>query len=348
MHVIAPQPLSDFCTTILEKAGLPHDQARVTADHLVEANLMGHDSHGVIRVPGYARSLQAGQYLPVGTHETERESSTIAVIDARQSMGIVLAYEAMKMAVAKACEHDLGAVTVHSATHIGRLGAFPPLAAAQDCIGIIMLNGGGRFAAPFGGTERRLPPNPIAIAVPMGPGQTMMLDITTSMVAGGKVEVQAARDAEVPADWLIDLQGNPVLDPNAFHSPDVAMLPLGGSLGHKGYGLSMMIDVMAGALSRAGCSRNQPTRGGSGFLCLALRIEAFVDLEEYYTEVQYLIDWVKSARTAPGIQAILLPGELEEQRKRDRKAHGILIEDKTWVRLVTTGQGLGISSPPAA
>ena len=345
MPAIAPQPLSDFCTSILEKAGLPHDQARITADHLVEANLMGHDSHGVIRVPGYTQYVQAGQYLPVGAHKIERESSTIAVIDARQSMGIVLAYEAMDLAVEKACQHDVGAVTVHSATHIGRLGAFPPRAAARDCIGIIMLNGGGRFAAPFGGTERRLPPNPIAICVPAGPGKTMMLDITTSMVAGGKVEVQAARDEEVPEGWLIDLEGNPVLDPNAFRSPEVAMLPLGGPLGHKGYGLSMMIDVIAGTLSRAGCSRDEPTRGGSGFLCLALRIEAFVDLAEYHTEVQYLIDWVQSARPAPGIKAILLPGEIEEQHKQDRMAHGIPIEDKTWVRLTTTAAAMGIAAP---
>ncbi len=345
MPVLAPQPLSDFGTAILEQAGLPRDQARITAEHLVESNLMGHDSHGVIRIPGYTQSLQDGHYRPVGAHKIERESSTTAVIDAQQSMGIVLAYEAMQWAVDKACQHDVGAVAVHSATHIGRLGAFPPLAAARDCIGIIMLNGGGRFAAPFGSTERRLPPNPIAFCVPVGPGKTMMLDITTSMVAGGKVEVQAARDQAVPEGWLIDREGNPVLDPNAFHAPDIAMLPLGGPLGHKGYGLSMMIDVMAGALSRAGCSRNRPTRGGSGFLCLALRIEAFVDLTEYHTEVQYLIDWVKSARTAPGIKAILLPGELEEQRKQERTAHGIPIEDKTWTRLTATGDELGVAAP---
>ena len=345
MPAIAPQQLSDFCTSILEKAGLPEDQARVTADHLVESNLMGHDSHGVIRIPGYTTSLLAGDYLPVGAHEIERESSTIAVIDAKQSFGIVLAYEAMNMAVGKACKHDIGAVTVHSATHIGRLGAFPPLAAARDCIGIIMLNGGGRFAAPFGGTERRLPPNPIAFCVPAGPDKTMMLDITTSMVAGGKVEVQAARDEEVPEGWLIDLDGNPVLDPNLFRSPEVAMLPLGGPLGHKGYGLSMMIDVIAGSLSRAGCSRAEPTRGGSGFLCLALRIEAFVDIAEYYSEVQYLSDWVKSARTAPSTKEILLPGEIEEQRKRDRTAAGIPIEEKTWIRLMATGEELGIPAP---
>jgi len=345
MPAIAPRRLSDFCTAVLEKAGLPHDQARVTAEHLVEANLMGHDSHGVMRVPGYAQSLQAGRYLPVGAHEIERESSTIAVIDAKQGMGIVLAYEAMKMAVAKACRHDVGAVAVHSATHIGRLGAFPPLAAARDCIGIIMLNGGTRFTAPFGGTERRLPPNPIAVCVPVGPDKTMMLDITTRMVAGGKVEVQAARNEAVPEGWLIDREGNPVVDPDALRAPDVAMLPLGGPAGHKGYGLAMMIDVMAGALSRAGCTRDRPTRGGSGFLCLALRIEAFVDLAEYYDEVQHLIDWVKSARPAPGTRAVLLPGEIEEQRKQERTASGIPVEDTTWARLTATGQESGVSVP---
>lgn len=345
MPNVAPAPLTEFATAILEKSGLPEGQARIVADHLVESNLMGHDSHGVIRIPGYAKQLAEGAYRPTGNEVVERESSTVSLIDAKHGFGIVLAYEAMQLAVDKACEHDVGAVAVHSATHIGRLGAFPPLAAARDCIGIIMLNGGGHFTVPFGATERRLPPNPLAVCVPAGQGRTMMLDITTSVVAGGKVEVQKARNKEVPSDWLIDAEGKAVLDPAAFYTGDASMLPLGGPQGHKGYGLSMMIDVMAGALSRAGCTRLEPTRGGSGFLCLALRIEAFVDLEEYHEEVQILIDWVKSARPAPGLKEVLLPGEIEDQRKKERTASGIPIEESTWTRLIEISAEQGIAAP---
>ena len=345
MPHIAPAPLTQLSAALLHKAGLPENQARKAADHLVEANLMGHDSHGVIRVPNYVKSIQAGTIRAVGAQVVERESATMAVMDARGSMGIVLAYDAMNLAVNKCLEHDLGAVAVHSASHIGRLGAFPPLAAARNCIGFIMLNGGGRFAAPFGGTERRLPPNPVAIAVPTASGYPMMLDITTSMVAGGKVEVLAARDQAVPEGWLIDTEGNSVTDPHSFRRPNVAMLPLGGALGHKGYGLSMMIDAIAGTLSRAGCSRDAPTRGGSGFLCLAIRIESFVDLDEYQQELQFLVDWVKSSRAAPGSDGIYLPGELEEIRKQEREARGIPIEDKTWERLTAAAQELSVPMP---
>ncbi len=345
MLSLSPTLLSPFITDILHRAGLPAEQADRTTAHLVEANLMGHDSHGIIRVPGYAEALQMGRIQPLGQQAVERESATVTVLDARHSIGILMAYEAMDMAVVKCQEHGVGAVTVHSASHIGRLGAFPPLAADRNCIGIIMLNGGAMFTAPFGGTDRRLPPNPIAISVPTASGSPMTLDITTSMVAGGKLEVLAARQQPAPSGWLVDGAGQTVTDPAALRTPHAAMLPLGGALGHKGYGLGMMIDVMAGSLSRAGCSREQPTRGASGFLCLALNIEHFVDREEYLQEVQHLIDWVKSSRTMPEVESIYLPGELETLTIQERTASGIPIEDTTWQRLVHTANTLHVAVP---
>ena len=345
MPAIAPSDLNDLVTGILHGSGLPEDQARRTADHLVESNLMGHDSHGVLRVPGYAEQIKKGSIKALGSQIVERDSSATAVVDADGSIGILMAYEAMEMSTRKAQAVGVGVVTVRRASHIGRLGAFPPLAAAQNCIGIIMLNGGARFAAPFGGTDRRLPPNPLAISVPTDTDNPMMLDITTSMVAGGKLEVLTARNQEAPEGWLVDGDGNTVTDPALLRTPDAAMLPLGGALGHKGYGLSMMIDVMAGALSRAGCSRENPTRGASGFLCMALKIEAFVDMDEYRTEVRHLIDWIKSSRLMPGTDQIYLPGEIEQQRIRERTASGIPIEDATWNRIVEAASKYGIPVP---
>ena len=149
---------------------------------------MGHDSHGVLRVPGYAEQIEKGSIKALGSQIVERDSSATAVVDADRSIGILMAYEAMEMATRKAQAVGVGVVAVRRASHIGRLGAFPPLAAAKNCIGIIMLNGGARFAAPFGGTDRRLPPNPLAISVPTDTDDPMMLDITTSLVAGGKMK----------------------------------------------------------------------------------------------------------------------------------------------------------------
>ena len=345
MPAIAPSDLNDLVTGILHGSGLPEAQARRTADHLVESNLMGHDSHGVMRVPGYAEQIEKGSIKALGSQIVEREAPATAVIDADRSIGILMAYEAMEMATRKAQGGGVGVVTVRRASHIGRLGAFPPLAAAKNCIGLIMLNGGAMFAAPFGGTDRRLPPNPLAISVPTDTDDPMMLDITTSMVAGGKLEVLTARNQEAPEGWLVDGEGNTVTDPALLRTPHAAMLPLGGALGHKGYGLSMMIDVMAGALSRAGCSREKPTRGASGFLCMALQIEAFVDMDEYRTEVRHLIDWIKSSRLMPGTDRIYLPGEIEQQRIRERTASGIPIEDATWNRIVESASKYGIPVP---
>jgi len=347
MPTIQHQPLRDFGYALFEAAGVPADQARIATDHLVEANLMGHDSHGVLHVAGYIRGLQSGAIQPVGNQKIIRETPVSAVIDANRSFGIVLTYEAMRMAVERAKTHTLGAVAVHHSSHIGRLGAFPPLAAAEDCIGILMLNGGGRFVAPFGGTERKLPPNPIAISVPTLNGPAMMLDITTSMVAGGKVLVAGSNGQPLPNDWMIDRDGNPVTDANQFRSDDVAMLPLGGALGHKGYGLAMMIDAIAGGLSWAGCSSDEPTRGGSGYLALAIKIESFIDVADYKKEIQRLIDWVKSSPTMPGVSQVYLPGEIEEERRRKHEAEGITVPESIWAGLVETATELKVAIPTA-
>ena len=345
MPIIQHTALRDFGYAIFQAAGVPADQARVVMDHLVESNLMGHDSHGVLHLAGYTRSLLSGAIKPVGGQTIVRETPVSLVIDANKSFGIALAYEAMQIAVDRAKTHTLGAVAVHRSSHIGRLGAFPPLAAAQDCIGIIMLNGGGRFAAPFGGTARRLPPNPIAISVPTLNGPAMMLDITTSMVAGGKVLVQQSRNQPVPEGWLVDIAGNTVTDPAPFLTGEAAMLPLGGALGHKGYGLAMMIDAIAGGLSWAGCSSDEPTRGGSGYLALAIKIESFIDVDEYKKEVQRLIDWVKSSPTMPGVDQIYLPGEIEEQNRSKKEVTGIDVPDSIWNEIVKVAGEVGVAVP---
>jgi uncharacterized oxidoreductase len=330
---------------MLQAAGLPADQAAIAIDHLVESNLVGHDSHGVIRIPDYVRSLQRGDLRPVGNQRVVRETPASLVIDANRSFGIVLAYEAMRQAVERARHHTFGGVAVHRSGHIGRLGAFPPIAAEQDCVGVIMLNGGARFTAPFGGVARRLPPNPIAISVPVEGAPPLMLDITTSIAAGGKVDVLRARGLPVPADWLVDAEGKPVTDPDRFRNGDVAMLPFGGPVGYKGYGLAMMIDAIAGGLSWAGCSADNPTRGASGYFAFAIKIDSFVDPAEFKRETRILVDWVKSSPTMPGHRQIYVPGEIEDENRRRREREGIVIEESTWQAIAETAAGLGLTVP---
>ena len=345
MPIIPHTVLEDFGAATLAAAGLPADQARIASHHLVESNLMGHDSHGIIRVPAYSAGLRKGDTKPVGNQKTVRETPASLVWDANRSFGIVLAYSAMQEAVERAKKHTFGAVAVHRSGHIGRLGAYPPMAAEEDCIGVVLLNGGARFTAPYGGVGRRLPPNPIAISVPVENGAPLMLDITTSVAAGGKVDVMRARGKQLPDGWLVDSAGQTVNDPNRFWEDGVAMLPLGGAFGYKGYGLAMMIDAIAGGLSWAGCSAAAPTRGGSGYLALAIKIEAFIDPAEFKRETRILVDWVKSSPTMPGIDHIYVPGEIEDEIMQQRANDGLNIEDATWDALIQNANDLNVAVP---
>ena len=348
MPTIQHAILREFGAAIFKATGLPEDQCKTAIDHLVDANLTGHDSHGVIRLPAYTRQLTAGEIKAEGCHTVVRETDASMVVDANGSFGVVLCRQAMQWAVDRALAHTFGAVAVHNSSHIGRLGDFTPLAAEQNCIGALMLNGGSRFTAPFGGTGRRLPPNPISISVPT-PGETpMMLDMTTSMAAGGKVAIYAARGRPLPEGWLVDSRGDTVTDSTRFEGKNpVAMLPLGGQVGHKGYGLAMMIDAIAGALSWAGCSTENPTRGGSGYLALAIKVESFIDVDEYKREIGALIDWVKSSPKMPGCERIYYPGEIEAETRKQREVRGIFVEDSTWNAILEAAGELGVS-PPAA
>jgi len=338
--------LRSFGYSLFEAAGLPEDQAVIVTDHLVDANLTGHDSHGIIRTPGYLRGLMSGGIQPAGNHKIVREAPASLTIDANKSLGIVLCKQAMQWAVDRAKEYTFGAVAVHQSSHIGRLGDYPPLAAEQDCIGLLMLNGGGRWTAPFGGTGRRLPPNPIAFSAPTPDGPPIMLDMTTSMVAGGKIHLLIARNEQAPEGWLVDEAGNGVTDPKLWGDRKAAVYPIGSPLvGHKGYGLGFMIDAIAGGLSWAGCSAEQPTRGGSGYFALAIKIESFIDLDEYKKEIGILIDWVKSSPKMPGFDEIYYPGEIEAVTRKKREADGIYIEDSTWNNILEVARELEIPPP---
>jgi uncharacterized oxidoreductase len=345
MPVIDHAALQDFSERIFRASGIPDDQAGMLSAHLVESNLMGHDSHGVIRIPAYIEQIEKGSFKPCGDFAIVRESPAACVIDAGGCIGIVMAYRAMEMAVDRARKHTFGAVAVHNCGHIGRLGAFPPIACANDCIGVIMLNGGSCFTAPFGGTGRRLPPNPLAIGVPTDTDSPMVLDITTSMAAGGKVRLAKAKGKTVPEDWLIDEQGRVVVDPGIFLEERAAMLPLGGTMGHKGFGLAVMIDAIAGGLSWAGCSTEKPTRGGKGFFAMAIDIESFIDVGEFRREIRAMGEWIKTSPRTPGVDRIYLPGEIEEANRAERGKTGVSVEEATWSALKDTAARLGVSPP---
>jgi uncharacterized oxidoreductase len=344
MPILSHTVLRQLSYQIFRNAGATEEDARIVADHLVDSNLAGHDSHGVIRMPGYARGVKGGGIKPSTEYEIMKETPTTAVIDGKGGWGIVLTLKATEMAVEKAKNYTFGAIGIHRCSHIGRLGDFPPRIAKHGMAGFVLLNGGGRFTAPFGGTGRRLPPNPLAFSAPIDDRKCIMLDMTTSVVAGGKIDIKRARGQRMPEGWVIDAEGKPIYDPNDFDKG--AVLPLGGiQFGHKGYGLAMMIDVLAGGLSWAGCSRQSPTRGASGVLVMAINISSFIELNEFKKEVQGLIEWVKSSPTLSGFDEIYYPGEIEEIEREKREREGIYIEDETWNRITEVAKELGVTVP---
>ncbi|MFC1717662.1 Ldh family oxidoreductase [Candidatus Poribacteria bacterium] len=345
MPTIQHDALRRYVCQIFERSGTPSDEARIVSDHLVDANLAGHDSHGVLRSPGYASGMQKG-VTPRAKHELVKESPTMATIDAHGGLGIVAALTAMEMAIDKARLHTFGVVGSYNMGHIGRLGDYPPRAAEEGMIGIALLNGVGRFVHPFGGVERRIPPNPLSIAVPRQNEAPAMLDITTCVVAGGKFNVKSARNEKLPEGWLIDSQGKPVTDPDRVRDDATAVPPLGGAqFGHKGFGLAFMVDAIAGGLTRAGCSKAPPNVGGNGFLAMVIKIDDFIPLDTYTQEVEGLIEWVKSSAKVPGVQEIYIPGEIEQRNRKRMLEEGIYIEDSTWNEMAKTARSLDVDLP---
>ena len=344
MPILSHTVLRQLSYQIFQNAGATEEDARIVSDHLVDSNLAGHDSHGVIRMPGYARGVKGGGIKSSLEYEIVKESPTTAVIDGKGGFGIALTLRATEMAIEKAKDYTFGAIGIHHCSHIGRLGDFPPRIAKHGMAGFVLLNGGGRITAPFGGTARRLPPNPLAFSAPIDDEKYIMLDMTTSVVAGGKIDIKRVRGQQLPEGWVIDADVKAVFDPNDFDKG--AILPLGGiQFGHKGYGLAMMIDVLAGGLSWAGCSRQSPTRGASGVLVMAINISSFIDLEDFKQEVQGLIEWVKSSPHFPGFEEIYYPGEIEEIEREKRGREGIYIEDETWSRITAIAEELGVPVP---
>lgn len=344
MPTVPHETLREVSAAIFTATGIPEDDARIVADHLVNSNLAGHDSHGVWFVPAYARGMQRG-YRRWEEHEVLREGPAFLLTDGHGANGIVAVTKALDRAMEKARIATIGMVGIRNVTHIGRLGDYPPRIAEQGMIGMVLLNGGGLFLAPHGSAERRLRPEPIAFAVPRRDGPPFVLDLTLSVVAGGKCEQRIIREQPLPDGWLIDREGRPVTDARGYHDPEVGMLPLGGlASGHKGYGLAMMVEMIVGPLTLAGCTKG-PNDGGNGVMIVAIDVTAFTDLETYRDEVEGLARWVTSARPLPGVDRVRAPGEIEAEARARLLRDGIDVPEPTWAQILATANELGMAAP---
>ena len=336
MPNFTPEELTDICLNVFEKLNIPASEAEVVTRSMVDANRVGHDSHGVIHLPKYVRELEAGLIQPGASIETLHESASIAVLDGNWGFGPVIATRAVELAIQKAKQTDISSVVVSRCNEVGRLGGYACLAADAKMIGLLMANdhGGGTCVAPHGGIEGRLSTNPIACAVPIAGQNPIVLDMSTSVVASGKIRVKQHRNEGLPQGWLINAEGKSTTDAEDFYGvPPAVILPFGGIAAHKGFGLSVIVDILAGALTGAGCSRSEDARVGNGLFVLVINIASFRGFPGFSAEIQRFIEYLKSAKRAAGVDTIWMPGERgwDEQHKRERD--GIPIDAETWEQI---------------
>ncbi len=344
MPVIEVETLKQVCGRVMEGAGLSETEARRIAHSLVLANLMGHDSHGVIRLPQYVQALEDGIVKAGRVIRVTREADASAVVDGQWGFGQTVCAQAMELAMRKARERSVAAVELFNSSHIGRLGEYVEQAAVSGMIGVVMCNnhGGGRLLSPFGGIDARMSPNPVAVGVPTGGAFPIVVDMTTSVVAEGKIRVKRNRGEPLPQGWAIDAEGRPAEQPEDFYGPPRgAILPFGGNSAHKGYALAVVIDILSGALGGGGCSRDGAPSGGNGVFLMAIRIESFTSPDRFRDEVDGFVDYLKSSRLLPGFDRILLPGEIEYRQRRKAEIEGVFVDDETWRQIGETGEKVG-------
>lgn len=344
-----PQDLRQIGYSLFEKCGCSAEDARTIADHLVDSSLFGHDSHGTIRFYEYVYQIRDGQFNPRGVPQVVQEKNCTAVVDGGGALGQVGAAFATRLALRKARQQGVGVVALRNTAHVGRVGAYPLMAAREGLIGLAFVNAGhlGRQIAPYGGIDGKLSTNPIAFAAPRRHADPVMVDMTTSVVAEGKVRVYQNRGHRLPQGWIIDHQGNPATDPAAYlGDPPGAILPLGGVVGYKGYCLSFVVEILGGALSGEGCACGERIMHSNGVLLTVYDPEQFTDRESYYDELETLIGHVQSSRIDPRIGEILVPGEPEFRTARKREAEGVPIDDTTWTRIGEAARTIGLDPAP--
>jgi uncharacterized oxidoreductase len=336
-----PDQLEALATRIFAALGVPDGDAAWVARLLVRANLRGHDSHGVIRVPQYAGSIRKGDTNPRPAMQALHETPTTAIVDGDLGLGQVVARRATEVALEKARLQGLAAVGVRRSNHIGRLADYVELAAEQGYVGLIWANAPtAPSVVPHGGTSRRLSTNPLAVAIPgPGGGVAISVDMATSIVAEGKVRVKRNRKERLPDGWAIDPDGRPVTDSEGFYGPPRAgLLPAGG---HKGTALGLIVEVLGGILSGEGAigDRTGPVHNGT-FLVL-VEVARFLPLLDFTGQVTDLVRFVKSATPAAGGE-VLVPGEPEARSEAHRRAHGVPVEAETWRQIEEIAAELGV------
>lgn len=352
MPTTRPDVLFDFARRLFVAAGVPGDEARTVARSLVDANVCGHDSHGVIRVPQYVGFLRDGKLVSGAGFTVLRESPAMLAADANWGLGQVQAYRALDRLQAKAKAVGIAGGTLRRCGHIGRLGEYAEWAAERGLALFATVNshGSGQRVTPPGGTAGRISTNPVCFGAPT-PTAPLVLDFSTSACAEGKVRVAFQKGATVPDGWILNAAGEPTTNPaDLYTEPPGAILPFGGAQAYKGFGLGLLMDALAGGLSGGECSRgDRPMAGrGNSVVFVLWDVDAFGGREHFHSEVAGLAEYVRQTPRRAGTAEITLPGDPERRVREERAASGIPVPDGTWGLLERLAAELRVEVPKVA
>jgi uncharacterized oxidoreductase len=344
MPTFAPHALHALTLLIARRMGSAEEEAQEVADHLVRANLAGHDSHGVGMLPAYVRLLQDGLLVPNQVPHTVLDAGALLVIDARRGFGQRMAADAVRRAVDRARELGACVLALRNASHVGRIGTYAELATRAGCAFTAFVNVTDHrdVQAPWGCAEPRLGTNPFCTAVPGADAPSLMLDMATTTIAAGKARVAYNKGSKVPDGCLIDDRGQPTDDPTGFiHDRTGALLSFGR---HKGSGLAVMCEIMAGAIG-GGQRVDEPERGGilNSMLATVIDVSRLSDPGAIAGHVEATKAHIRSSRTAPGFDEVMLPGEPERRTAQQRTDAGSPVDETTWREIREAATSLGIT-----
>ncbi len=344
MKYLSVSEAEQFISSALQAEKVPTKDATIVANLMVQSDLAGADGHGIFRLPAYLKRIRAGGVNLKPNIHVEREQGATALINGDNALGHLVMNRAVELAIEKVKKYSVCWIGSHYGNHSGAASVYVRKLAEQGYVGIYMAVGNANHMAPWGGIDLLLSTNPIAIAVPAGNGPTVLLDIATTVAAYGKVKLAAQKGELMPEGWMIDRQGKSITDPK--QSSGGSLLPIGG---YKGYGLAVMIGLLAGALNNAAVGKStidfnvhHDLVTNTGQTIIAVDPSAFGDKNEFVDRVTALVNDLKNSATLPGVNEILVPGEGAANTMMSRMQKGIPIAPELLEALNACAQECGI------
>ena len=349
---IAASALTTLVAEVFTRVGSSSDEAQRVAHSLVGANLSGHDSHGVIRVPRYVDWVRSGDIVPNQTVAIVVDTPALAVVDARYGFGQTVAPHAVALGIEKCKASGLAAVALRDAAHIGRVGEWAEQAAAEGLVSVHFVTAAGSvLVAPFGAVERRFSTAPFCVGIPRENADPVILDFATSLVAEGKVAVAAKGGKPLPDGALIGPDGALSRDPQVLYGPVQPSGAIDHTQGqgairafgdHKGSGLALICELLGGSLTGTGATRPDRAKFANGMFSLYIDPTRLDPAHLFDGDIARYLAWFKTGKTVPGHE-LLLPGEPERRARATRMAQGVPLPEETWASIATAARGVGVS-----